>query len=388
MNTKKQTITIANFQLEEFKGKIKKFNNKLKKYDRSEAVEYTIIREYEKELQEDGYTFKVNLVDIEIDDVTVTLNAEHKVVAKIELALEDNAVVTIYDREHKIEEFQGIKTLSCDHCNSNRNRKKGFILKEVATGKLLQIGATCMKDYTQDLAIMDKMNFSYELLSEYEFDELGYITGMMGATDWLTIEEVIAYTNRVVKADGEFISVKDVEYSNVKSTKEKVEIERMTGERLTKEELDKAMDMIDVIKECTIETIMNNDFNIQLLDAIKNRYCKVKNIGKCVWIHQLYEKIVNYKEKEEIQTVNEYVGEIGSKLEMELKSVANIWIESYYGNQCMNKFVDREGRVFVWWTTKEVNTDDEYINMKFTVKEHKEYNEELQTIILRVKQVK
>ena len=36
----------------------------------------------------------------------------------------------------------------CDHCGFNRRRKQTYVLYEVATGELRQIGSTCLKDYT------------------------------------------------------------------------------------------------------------------------------------------------------------------------------------------------------------------------------------------------
>ena len=36
----------------------------------------------------------------------------------------------------------------CDHCGYNRRRKQTYVLYEVATGELRQIGSTCLTDYT------------------------------------------------------------------------------------------------------------------------------------------------------------------------------------------------------------------------------------------------
>ena len=369
--------------------KIKKFNKKLAKYGREEVVQYSIGEPYAYKCMLDGYRIVVRLVEVEIDDVTVTLNAKHQIIAKIELPTKEDTVVTMINREdYKVEDFQHIKELSCDHCHSNRRRKKGFILKNLETGELLQIGATCMKDYTRDLSIMEKMRFQNNLYDEFLFDEETYMKSCFSSDSWLPIEDVIVYTNRVVDKDGCFIKAGDVMYSNEQSTKDKVEELSLKERNITDEELERVKEMFDTIQSCEIEEIMGKEFNIELLDLIKNRYCKRKQFGKAVWIHQLYHRIIEYKEPEVINTINEYVGEIGDKMEVELKSINNIWIETYYGMSCMNKFVDETGRIFVWWTTKEIDTDGEFKKMKFAIKSHNEYKEEKQTVITRAKIVK
>lgn len=380
--------TLMTYSKNAFKveDKIKKFNRKLAKYGREEVVEYTISEPYKHKCELGGKVVVVELVDIEITDITVSLNTMHRVVAKIEMPTKEDTVVTMINRDkYKVEDFQHIKEITCDHCKSKRRRKKGFILENVETGELLNVGATCMKDYTQDLSIMAKMKFHNELYDEFLFDEMDYVSNYFSSNDWVTIEDVVAYTNRVVKEDGEFISINDSMYTDKKATKDRVEVLSLSESTITEEEKEEVNKMLDVIKSCEIEKIMDNHFNIELLDLIKNGWCKINQIGKAVWIHQLYNNIVEYVEKEEIKTINEYFGQVGNKTEVKLKSISNIWVDTYYGSTCMNKFVDEENRVFVWWTKKEINTNGEFKNIRFTIKNHNEYNGEKQTVITRAK---
>lgn len=385
----KKTISIYEGNLYEFKKRVEKFNNKLKKYGKEERVEYTVGEAYDYKCTLDGYTIVIQLVDISLDDVTVVLNTKHKIVASVEIVKSNtkrDTIVEIYDRKYKVEDFQHITEIRCDHCKSSRNRKRGFILENLETGDLLHVGSTCMKDYTQDLSISDKLKFNTNILEDYSFNEEDYMGKMLSSPDWVTIEEVIAYTNRVVKKDGKFISLKHSDYLKEESTKEKVEKIIVKGDSITDEEMQEANEIIEVIKNCNVESIVENDFNIKLIDMIKNRYCKYNKVGQAVWIYNLYEQIKKHQETDNSEVG--YVGEIGEKLEMELKSLENKWVETYYGMSCMNKFVSPEGNILIWWTTKEVKTEGTYEKMKFTIKDQKMFREEYQTIITRAKIIK
>ena len=95
--------------------------------------------------------------------------------------------------------------------------------------------------------------------------------------------------------------------------------------------------------------------------------------------------------------VSKHVGNVGDKMERDVKVEAEIPFESEYGGGRIYKFVDGEGNEFVWMTSavlvmgKDEDGYERYadvgdsLRIKFTVKAHEEYNCVPQTMIFRVK---
>jgi hypothetical protein len=110
------------------------------------------------------------------------------------------------------------------------------------------------------------------------------------------------------------------------------------------------------------------------------------------------------KEEAERKTRSQYIGEIGGKVDMELTYDHTAWWEqpSYAGfgtdTMYLHCFRDNNENLIVWKTSKAIGkyTDEKLTNwecpekgqkvkVKGTIKEHKEYAEEKQTVLTRCK---
>ena len=54
------------------------------------------------------------------------------------------------DNEKDDERMQALRyePVKCEHCNSNRRRKEGYLLRNLDTGEYKRVGSTCLKDFT------------------------------------------------------------------------------------------------------------------------------------------------------------------------------------------------------------------------------------------------
>lgn len=95
--------------------------------------------------------------------------------------------------------------------------------------------------------------------------------------------------------------------------------------------------------------------------------------------------------------ISQYVGQIGEKLEAEVTYLytASIEVQSFYGfgteTLCIHNFKDASGNKLIWKTGKglpEGIEKESKVVLKGTIKEHKEYKEEKQTILTRCKVTK
>lgn len=92
------------------------------------------------------------------------------------------------------------------------------------------------------------------------------------------------------------------------------------------------------------------------------------------------------------KAVSQYVGEIGNKINSVVTLVKSTWWEqpAYcgFGTDTMycHIFKDENGNVLVWKTANGLGIDEgAIVNVKGTIKDHKEYKEEKQTVLTRCK---
>lgn len=94
------------------------------------------------------------------------------------------------------------------------------------------------------------------------------------------------------------------------------------------------------------------------------------------------------QERKKILPESKWVGKVGDRLDLILKVVFSFDIDGMYGDSSINTLVDSEGNKFTWKTQR--NLCDNYgtgstIQVRGTVKEHSEYNDEKQTVLTRCK---
>ena len=86
--------------------------------------------------------------------------------------------------------------------------------------------------------------------------------------------------------------------------------------------------------------------------------------------------------------ISEYVGSIGDRLELELTVIRAIEIENDYGHSTMHIMEDVCGNQFVWTTASKSWAEGAYKKIRGTVKDHRVYKNNKQTILTRCLEVK
>ena len=86
--------------------------------------------------------------------------------------------------------------------------------------------------------------------------------------------------------------------------------------------------------------------------------------------------------------ISEYVGSIGDRLELELTVIRAIEIENDYGHSIMHIMEDVCGNQFIWTTASKSWAEGAYKKIRGTVKDHRVYKNNKQTILTRCLEVK
>ena len=90
--------------------------------------------------------------------------------------------------------------------------------------------------------------------------------------------------------------------------------------------------------------------------------------------------------KREAESKSEFVGEVGQRLTIVLKSAELVTsFETLYGLTRLYKFTDNNGNIFIWYASSSVDPDKEFATLTGTVKDHSVYNGVNQTVMTRCK---
>lgn len=80
-----------------------------------------------------------------------------------------------------------------------------------------------------------------------------------------------------------------------------------------------------------------------------------------------------------------YVGEIGEKIERDLRIKQTIQLEGYYGVSTMHIMEDEDENIFVWVTAARSLNEGEWYRIRGTIKDHRKYKHTKQTVLTRCK---
>lgn len=277
----------------------------------------------------------------------------------------------------------------CEHCNTNRPRKKSYVLVNTSEGKTVQVGSGCLKKF---LGVDVEAYVSYlshiELLDRYDNvlpkePKKSYINVkdyMMHAAE---CTEHWGYQKRTVSSE---MPTADIAYVMYTGQYQHLSIEQSINLSNVDFSPTKQVDYIERALEWLFKQEPTEFFsNIQAICSSK--YASVRHIGYIAVVPHLYNKEIMYhkqkaKEQQKLKA-SEYVGKVGTKITVELIVERCVCFENAFGTSLLYIMKDDSGNIFVWSTQKTITTDS--VKLTGTIKEHKEYNGVKQTVLTRCK---
>lgn len=294
----------------------------------------------------------------------------------------------------------------CDHCGHDRRRHDVLILREVATGKLVQIGRSCAADFFRSkearamVAVCDWI------------DAYGNVTeNSARAEAYTSIERMFTVAAAVVRTFG-WVRHQDVRYDNdLISTRSRVWANlfpwpKMPAEdkvTVTKEDEEEAKVVMQWLRDRFLDKDEAdcNDFERNVRAAVEGSpefpMCRDRNLNYLIWGIAGYKRDLQ-KEAEERRRKreaearragekgSEYVGTVKERREFRLTLQFKRGFGTEFGVKYLQKFVDEDGNVIVWWGTNDTAArtivGNTYV-LKATVKGHEEYEGVKQTCLTR-----
>lgn len=288
-----------------------------------------------------------------------------------------------------------LKPGHCGHCRTDRaNRVHTYLVRHVETGETVQVGSTCIKDFT---GWAGKPVF----ISTDELDEdlRDFLGGFGRGRAEYTPETIVSLTWAISRRYG-WVPAAAAGYGTP-STREMVSaylygstdadvVLRME----VAPEIAPAEDMAKVIIPALLQGLEGNgDYVTNLKALLRAAYVEDRHMGIVVSAVSAYERMIGKQVEREArqEKVTEYAGTVGKKITFTGTVARLIPMENDYGYQTTSSMlviVEDGAHVFKMFTSAgwawEVEQGQE-ATITGAVKAHEEYRGEKQTVIVRPK---
>lgn len=279
----------------------------------------------------------------------------------------------------------------CDHCGYNRRRKTTYVVLNEETGKQVQVGSSCLKDF---------LGWSGSVVFFTEDEISGEIGGCSGwGTPEYTTETILAVAWACVTTFGYFRSREEGATASTVWTVLGAKENKYTRE--VKEKIrpiaKEAIPMARKLREFVLsdEFRGDSDYVLNLKTYCAAEYNTARSFGFLASVPQAYARHLDRtfkKEKERADTVNEWVGNKGDKVALNVKIKVVTWIPDNYtgGAKPLYTFVTDTGHTFKWFASRTAFGDDvteEFFPITATIKGHEEWQNNKSTLLTRCKKV-
>lgn len=329
--------------------------------------------------------FNYKVVGIELD-VNYKIG-DYELVAELEHT-ENGNIIRKINYNYNVPEMYRSTGCYCEHCKTNRLRKNTFLLAD-KSGSFKQVGSNCLNDYTgiDSESVINKLsNLSfilreYEIGSDTEFEE--FLREPVNRLE--PVEEMSNLFYQILLKDGykkdsanPFYELNNLNYD--KSLEPKVK------------------ELLNVINTDWYEN--GNDYCHNVSVVLKNQYVEYKHwriLLSYLWSAMMYLERQKQRELARRGLNNEYLGELGSRIEFEIKSFKLLYTKysnyTYSGEETyVYRILTTSNNVVIWSTGNILRESEEgkflcystpFTKIKATIKNLEEYRGEKQTVVTR-----
>lgn len=283
-----------------------------------------------------------------------------------------------------------LKPGHCDHCGYNRRRKTTYVVLNEETGKQVQVGSSCLKDFLG-------WTGSVVFFTEEEIrEEVGGCSGW--GTPEFTTESILAVAWACVTTFGYFRSREAGatastvwEVMGARENKYNRELKAKI-EAVAKDALPMARKLLEFIKSDEFGPA-DNDYVRNLKTYCEATYNTARSFGFLASVPQAYAKHNEKtfrKEREKSESVNEWVGKEKDKLTLKVKIKGYLPIAGTYGTTHLYTLLADTGHVFKWFASRPAFGDDvteEFFPIQATVKGHDEWQGNKATLVKLCKKI-
>lgn len=290
----------------------------------------------------------------------------------------------------------------CDHCNTTRQRNDVLLVREVATGKIMQVGRNCAADFFRSkdaaamVAVCDWIG-AYGNVNEND----------ARAEPYMTVRRLFETAAAVVRTFG-WVNHKDLPFdSTLRSTRSRTldnlfPWATMPAEDkvvITDEDVAEAAVLIEWATRKFFDVEPRSEFEHKVKAAVEDwngtLMVRHKNLNMLIWMIGGYKRDLQKEAEERMKRAaqakqaagSQHVGTVGTRYDFDLGVQFKRAFDGQYGMRFMIKMTDTDGNVFVWWGTNDFAADlkvGDKVKCKATVKAHETYQDCAQTVLTRL----
>lgn len=341
-----------------------------------------------------GYTFDLAVLDIEVIGAAPRLEGDFTVVAALDNFGEENLVRSLPGSEVD-ERFRATGTI-CEHCNSARARKHLYVIED-GSGKQLQVGKSCLKDFVGHASPATIAAYWTQLENLFrdiddEFvggDKFEYVDAHTLLTTTIAAIRAFGWKSRSKAQMGEQTTadVVGIVLNTRLDSPDAVLLRREVNNVRREEDAAKAKEVLAWVADLKTNSEYNHNLKLSLQEGLVSQ----RHFGiacSAIVSHQGFQQRCE-------QTVSKAVGEVGEKLTgLKVKVTFHRELAGEYGVTQLIKFTTEEGNVLVWFGSGSSARDiaeliGEEVVIKGTVKAHKPgFKDGIETQLTRVSEVK
>ncbi|SEI14551.1 hypothetical protein [Paraburkholderia hospita] len=334
----------------------------------------------------------IKRLEIEYPEIKL---GQWRVVGKLE-ALEAGNLAFAVSRERADVEALTVRAdcpIECEHCNTSRRRKDGYLLRDSESGEYKEVGSNCLEDFTgidPSAALFLAQMWSVVKITQDDFDELGRSgrVNAIGTSHYLAavsfMTENFGFVSTAKARDSGILPTYDDALSLPRTIERDDELRRKYLDQFDRH-LERAEDVRNWIKTKPEESMF--DRNLKLLfdgDAIS---LDRKHLAFAAAAVPMYNR--SLAERVEARQ-SRHIGNPGEKGEATLTVERIIPLTTAYGVSDIVLMADQEGNKFKWKTAScpsEIRNDGigRSMTATFKVKGHEDYKGTAQTTITHLK---
>ena len=385
--------------LERLEKRLTTIQNKCNKLDVAFCYE-VVGEEYREFEKEDGSTSIVRFVEVEASGQVN--HGPWQFIGVVEHTPSGNVIrkhAEAYEEEIPEKYYHTGKVCEC--CNTVRNRKDTYLIRNTESGEWKQVGKSCLKEFTCGLDADDVARY-ISLWDEMIKGESVEHSDMY--IEWHEVKEFLNIAFATVKKYG-YVRVDD-DSPYTQCTKHRAtdyyhclcrgwHVTEAVQEEVQDLDVDSVLSKVDDAIAWITNEDPDNEYIRNLKTLCSNKYCRYADFGILASLPVAYERHLKYvaevKAREEAAEArraalaDNFLGEVGDRLDIAVASARCVtsWYNQY-GETYMYEFIAEDGHVIMWKTSSWVDTDEVH-SIKGTVKEHEEYNGIKQTWLTRCK---
>lgn len=374
-------IEIAKAQFPAWKESVDKINARARRLRFDGGITYTILGEKQRHGDFGGIEaqYTAYRVDVEIGvlhyqgwDVIAVINTDPQ-----------TGVTTVDSMPGYEGQFsrESVRKRMCDECQVIRKRNRVLVVREAATGKTMQVGGSCVRNYVGWSPTMPRLDL---LLGLNEF--LNYPVGRPEANDTLT---VLAVAHDIVAQHG-YLPVSSAEYYEIPTSERVKDALGSSGYRC-------AMDPEEAMRLArgTVEWVMASDddsdymANLRAVAAsgeVSDRHVGI--LASAVYAQEREARLEAERAAEKAsKPVSEWVGEVKERRDFILTVDRVSVFETQFGFTTLYSMSDEDGNVFKWFASRAALGSESgvRVTVKATVKSHSEWDDVKETHVTRCK---